>query len=130
MSVIRPAIDLIYLWVDGSDPVWLEKKNRFLSLKYDDSETHNKGRYANNDELRYALRSVEKHAPWVRNIYIVTDNQQPSWLNTAHPKIHLIDHQDIFPPNTLPSTPVSLSIYCTKSPADPNNFCMPPMICF
>lgn len=103
MSVIRPAIDLIYLWVDGSDPVWLEKKNRFLSLKYDDSETHNKGRYANNDELRYALRSVEKHAPWVRNIYIVTDNQQPSWLNTAHPKIHLIDHQDIFPPNTLPS---------------------------
>ena len=23
-------IDLVYLWVDGNDPVWLTKKNEFL----------------------------------------------------------------------------------------------------
>ena len=25
-------IDLVYLWVDGNDPVWLTKKNEFLPV--------------------------------------------------------------------------------------------------
>ena len=38
-------------------------------------------------ELRYSLRSVEKYAPWVRNIYIVTNGQIPYWLDLSHPRI-------------------------------------------
>jgi hypothetical protein len=41
-------------------------------------------------ELRYSLRSVEKHAPWVRNIFIVTNGQIPYWLNLAHPRIRQV----------------------------------------
>ena len=50
-----------------------------------------------NGELRYSLRSVETFAPWVRNIYIVTNGQVPAWLNVNHPRIKIIKHEDIFP---------------------------------
>ena len=94
-------IDLVYLWVDGSDPIWLEKRNTTLK-KHNRPTEELKGRYEDNDELRYSLRSVEKHAPWIRHIYIVTDNQTPAWLNADHPQITIIDHKDILPPEALP----------------------------
>ena len=34
-------------------------------------------RYRDSEELRYSLRSLVKYAPWVRKIFIVTDNQIP-----------------------------------------------------
>lgn len=97
------AIDLVYLWVDGEDPKWQEKKREFTGVLSDNSETNNKGRYMNNDELRYSLRSAEKHASWIRRIFIVTDNQQPEWLDTGHPRIQIVDHKDIMPAEILPS---------------------------
>ncbi len=107
-------IDLIYLWVDGNDPKWQAKKRAFTGVVSDNSETNNKGRYISNDELRYALRSVEKHAPWIRRIFIVTDDQQPAWLNTNHPRIQLVSHKDIMPPEALPcfnSTVIEYFLY-------------------
>ncbi len=96
------SIDLVYMWVDGSDPKWREKKNLFTGKISDNTETNNIGRYVNNDELKYSLRSAEKHVPWVRKIFIITDDQKPDWLNTAHPKIQVIDHKEIMPPEILP----------------------------
>src|SRR5690606_36539938 len=95
-------IDLVYLWVDGSDPIWLEKKNKFSGVVEDLSEENNKGRYISNDELKYSLRSVEKNIPWINKIYIVTDSQCPKWLNTDHPIIQIVDHKDIIPEEALP----------------------------
>ena len=95
-------IDLVYLWVDGSDPAWLTKKQQVTGIVSDQSETNNKGRYINNDELRYSLRSVERYVPWIRKIFIVTDNQFPEWLNKDHPKIRVVDHREIMPEEALP----------------------------
>jgi len=95
-------IDLVYLWLDGSDPAWQAKKNAFTGNVTEDTSLNCKGRYANNDELKYSLRSVEKYAPWIRKIFIVTDNQIPAWLNTENPKIEIIDHKDILPKVCLP----------------------------
>lgn len=53
-------------------------------------------RFEDNEELRYSLRSIEKHAPWVRHIFIVTNGQIPSWLNLDSPRISVVTHQDIF----------------------------------
>ncbi|XP_038131478.1 N-acetylglucosamine-1-phosphotransferase subunits alpha/beta [Cyprinodon tularosa] len=53
-------------------------------------------RFEDNEELRYSLRSVEKHAPWVRHIFIVTNGQIPSWLNMDNPRVTVVSHQDIF----------------------------------
>lgn len=95
-------IDLVYLWVDGNDPVWQAKRNAFIGETNDNSPINCKGRYANNDELKYSLRSVKTYAPWIRKIFIVTDNQTPDWLDTSNPKIKIIDHKDIIPAESLP----------------------------
>lgn len=95
-------IDLVYLWVDGNDPVWQEKHHAFLGLPSDQAGTDCKGRYANNDELKYSLRSIEMYAPWVRKIFIITDHQTPDWLDTSNPKIQIVDHTEIMPPESLP----------------------------
>ncbi|XP_035376121.1 N-acetylglucosamine-1-phosphotransferase subunits alpha/beta [Electrophorus electricus] len=53
-------------------------------------------RFEDNEELRYSLRSVERHAPWVRHIFVVTNGQIPSWLNLDNPRITVVTHQEIF----------------------------------
>lgn len=50
-------------------------------------------RFEDNEELRYSLRSVERHAPWVRHIFIVTNGQIPSWLNLDNPRVTVVTHQ-------------------------------------
>ena len=91
-------IDLVYLWVDGNDPKWQEKKRLYM-----DTEINTVGRYQDNQELKYSLRSVEKHLPWIRKIFIVTDDQTPSFINSNHPKIQIVDLKEIMPNNILPS---------------------------
>lgn len=70
---------------------------RPLTLSFNTLEDDlSKNRFADNNELKYSLRSVEQYAPWVRNIFIVTNGQVPSWLNLEHPRIRLVTHQEIF----------------------------------
>lgn len=90
-------IDLVYLWVDGSDPNWVAKKNQYL-----DKKVNIIGRYDDNQELKYSLRSVEKHLPWIRKIFVVTDEQVPAFLNPDHPKIQIVDLKEILPKAILP----------------------------
>ena len=91
-------IDIVYTWVDGSDPEW---RSRRLAVQGKAEEqvsgiagTH-ESRWDHFDELRYSLRSVEQYAPWVRHIYLVTDRQRPRWLRDT-PRLTIVDHADIF----------------------------------
>lgn len=95
-------IDLVYLWVNGSDPVWAEKHDKYVGKPIEGSDKHSVGRYANNDELLFSLRSVAQFAPWIHRIYIVTDNQVPQWLDTNNSKIRIVDHTEIMPKEILP----------------------------
>lgn len=96
-------IDLVYIWVDGSDPKWQAKRHLFDKENVDrDASANCKGRYENNDELKYSLRAVEKYAPWIRKIFIVTDSQKPDWLDTSNPRIQIVDHKEIMPAEALP----------------------------
>jgi len=97
-------IDLVYLWVDGSDMNWLAKKNAALEKDGQNlsASSVRSSRWANHNELLYSLRSVEKFAPWINHIYIVTDGHKPEWLNTNNPKISIVDHQEIIPSEKLP----------------------------
>lgn len=91
-------IDLVYLWVDGNDPEWLKKRQLFMK-----TPINTVGRYQDNQELKYSLRSVEKYLPWIRKIFIVTDNQVPSFIDTNHPKIKIVHHSEIIPKEVLPT---------------------------
>ena len=96
-------IDLVYAWVDDSDETWLQKKH-YWQEKYGINEIYSVGntRFRDREELLHSLRSVDLYMPWIRNIYIVTDNQVPKWLNLNHPKIKIVDHKEIFPADALP----------------------------
>ena len=95
-------IDIVYLWVDGNDPVWQAKRNAFMGKSDDNSPTTCKGRHANNDELKYSLRALEMYAPWIRQIFIVTDGQTPEWLDLSNSKIKIVDLTEIMPAECLP----------------------------
>lgn len=91
-------IDVVYTWVDGADLAWLERKNAALSamgIVTEDAAT-SAARFRNRDELRYSMRSLDMYGPWIRNIYVITDQQVPTWLDTSHPRVRVVDHSEIF----------------------------------
>jgi hypothetical protein len=85
-------VDIVYTWVNGNDPTWRKKILNYKSKNEIDFD-----RFEETNELQYSLRSVEKHMPWVRNIYIVTNCQIPDWINTNNTKIYWVWHDDLFP---------------------------------
>ena len=46
-------IDLVYLWVDGNDPVWMKKKQETLNSHKTQFSVNLAGRYISNDEIKY-----------------------------------------------------------------------------
>lgn len=95
-------VDAVYTWVDGADPAWLARKDA-LGLTPSRADG-GPGRYASRDELRYSLRSLAMHAPWIRTIWLVTDRQTPAWLDVDHPGVRVVDHRDISDdPSALPT---------------------------
>ncbi|XP_058130379.1 N-acetylglucosamine-1-phosphotransferase subunits alpha/beta [Anopheles ziemanni] len=97
------VIDVVYTWVNGSDPRFLDD----LALY---SATRDKARYDDKNELRYSLRSLEKYAPWVRNVYIVTNGQVPCWLNLENSRVRIVTHSEIADADTALPTFSSASI--------------------
>ncbi len=99
-SMFEPdfPVDAVYLWVDGADQAWQERKNAALRSHGMAAPLPGAAdeRFRDNGELRYSLRSIDRFAPWIRTIYLVTDQQVPSWLDPDHPRIEVVDHRDIF----------------------------------
>ena len=97
-------IDLVYLWVNGNDPKWQEEKEYWQKkLNIPTGDSTNNCRFIDNQELKYSLRSVEMNAPWINKIFIITNGQVPDWLDTSHPKIKIVTHSQIMPPDALPT---------------------------
>lgn len=94
-------IDVVMPWVDGNDPAHQASLARFWP-KQPWLRPANY-RFRENGELRYSLRSIHFHLPWVRTIHLVTNGQVPPWLDLDHPKINLVTHNDFFAdPAALP----------------------------
>ncbi|WP_377270748.1 stealth family protein [Peterkaempfera sp. SMS 1(5)a] len=96
-------VDVVYTWVDGNDPAWQRRRAEASGEVYH-AESASLSRYMSRDELRYSLRSLHLNAPWVRNIYIVSDDQVPEWLDTGVPGLRVVSHKEIFSdPGLLPT---------------------------
>lgn len=94
-------IDVVYTWVDSTDPEWREQHARHSGeLESHNVSANNRERYVDRDELRHSLRSVWMFAPFVRHIYLVTAGQRPHWLR-PHPKITVVSHREIFPDESV-----------------------------
>lgn len=93
-------IDFVITWVDGTDIEWQKAKNKAKGLSEGDGRI---SRYRDWDTLKYWFRGVEKYAPWVHKVYLVTCGHYPVWLNLNNPKLQLVTHQDFIPSKYLPT---------------------------
>lgn len=108
------VIDFVVTWVDGSDPDWMEQKTKYSEQIGGTPRGNGKCRYRNWECFKYWFRAVEKYAPWVHNVYLVTWGHVPEWLNIECPKLKIINHTDFMPADYLPTfncNPLELNLH-------------------
>jgi Stealth protein CR2, conserved region 2/Stealth protein CR1, conserved region 1 len=99
----RYAIDAVIAWVDGRDRKHRAKRKRYLADPGGDAKperaARDERRFSDNDEIRFCLRSIRNYAPWVRTIWLVTDDQVPAAIDRQRAEldnIRIVDHREIF----------------------------------
>lgn len=102
---MKDPIDFVVTWVDDSDPEWLAEKQKYKGASRNKDTDNDNGiaRYRNWDLFRYWFRAVEKYAPWVNKVYLVTCGHVPSWINRNHPKLVIVSHRDYMSEAYLPT---------------------------
>lgn len=109
LSNNNTPIDVVFTWVNHADEKWAKRcqiandKNKWLM---NDVGLYAKdvARFENHNELYYSVHSVIKNLDWVNNIFIVTDNQTPDWLEKINNnKIIIVDHKQIIDEQYLPT---------------------------
>ena len=102
-KISEDPIDAVITWVDGNDKQWQEKINKYSKVKINFSEKDQLVRFNSIGEIDVAVKSIIKFAPFIRTIFIVTDNQTPdsfqSLQQLAQEKginLKIIDHKVIF----------------------------------
>ena len=99
---MRDPVDAVITWVDGHDDAHATKlANYFTSQGISRPETAAPTRFNQCGEIDYCVNSLLRYAPWIRTIYIVTDEQTPSLMKRfvgtpQQNKLKLVDHRDIF----------------------------------
>lgn len=96
-------VDAVITWVDGNDEKWQEKINKYAPKKIDWSNKRETIRYNSIDEIDIAIKSIVKNAPFIRNIFLVTDDQKPKNFDAIQVlasekniNLELVDHKVIF----------------------------------
>jgi hypothetical protein len=97
-------IDAVITWVDGEDPIHRDKMSAYLKGK---NRAYIPGaaetRFGNANELKYSLISIFRFAPFIRKVFIITDNQDPNIHSAIHlyfperlDDVSIVDHREIF----------------------------------
>lgn len=95
-------IDAVITWVDGADPHHKAKLSAYLaSIGGSRPRSASPSRFHDSNEIEYCVVSLLRFAPWIRTIYIVTDQQVPDIVKalkgTAYEsKVKVVDHTVIF----------------------------------
>jgi len=93
------AIDAVYLWVNGTDPIIGEQYQQVFGRQYVES-----GRLRDIPTMKYSIRALLTFAPFIRQVIIVTNGQRPDWVNISNPRVRIVSHKEIFEqPENLPT---------------------------
>lgn len=100
-SSTEHPIDAVILWVDGDDEKHQAKLLPFLEDKTTIQSKKFRTRFDQVNEIKFTIDSILKFAPYIRNIFIITDNQTPSFLTkqnskSVYKKVSIVDHTVIF----------------------------------
>ncbi len=94
-------IDAVISWVDGYDPVYQQKLKSFCAQQSIDQTTAlEPTRIQQCNEIHYCLHALRRFAPWIRTIYIITNQQIPPTVTALQGtvfgnKIKIIDQNDL-----------------------------------
>lgn len=96
-------VDAVITWVDGNDTNWQDKLNIHSETKIDFNKKKESVRYNSIGEINIAIKSIIKHASFVKNIFLITDNQVPDLFEELKSlalkndiNLEILDHQVIF----------------------------------
>ncbi len=93
-------MDFVQLWVDSNDTEWQAEFKRYAAINNGDKRDV---RYRDWENLKYWFRGIEKFAPWVERVHLVTCGHYPDWLNLNCPKLNFVRHSDFIPSSWLPT---------------------------
>lgn len=109
-------IDFVVSWVDSHDRDWLERKNAQLIKMGRTPLMADEERYYEFGFFKYWFRALEKYAPWVNHVYLVTDHQTPSFFQESK-KVTLVNHEQFIPSRYLPTFSSSvIELYLDRIP--------------
>lgn len=114
-------IDFVVTWVNGADKRWQAKRAEFDNRSLSKAGMSSDKAYRDWGTFKYWFRGVEKFAPWINKVYLVTDDQIPTWLNIDHEKLVVIDHTDIIAKEYLPvfnSNAIEMNLHRIKGLAE------------
>ena len=95
-------LDIVYTWVDGAQPRLFLKWLWYFS-QFSKTSDNRWNRWANRNELKYSIRSIEEHIKFYRNIYVVcADGQRPKFLRPSD-RLRFVEHSEIIPREYLPT---------------------------
>ena len=95
-------VDAVITWVDGNDQKHREKMSKYIKNKNSLNNKSVRTRFDQVSEIEFAVKSILKYAKFIRNIYIITDNQKPEFLiankiaEKKYSTVSIVDHRDIF----------------------------------
>ena len=95
------SLDVVYTWVDDGFAGYAETLAQYAQTTQD----RNPNRTRDNLEmLRFSMRSLDRFAPFVRKVHLLTCRPQvPDWLDTTHPDLVIHHHDDVMDPDILPT---------------------------
>lgn len=110
-------IDFVITWVDMNDSKWQRDYVKYSSQTKNEKNSVSEARFRDYGFLKFWFRGVEKFAPWVNKIHLVTSGHNPDWLRIDHPKLNIVHHIDYIPEQYLPVFNSNLiEIYMHKIP--------------
>ncbi len=98
------AIDVVISWVDGNDPDHQKKVDAHLDNRVRKFiPGAHPTRFRSVNEIKYCVLSVFTFAPFVRNVYVVSDEQNPGLYDDIRryfpdrlQSFKVVDHKEIF----------------------------------
>lgn len=93
--------DVVYTWVNGADPDYIEIRNSHAKIKKDTNPERYRDPF---DMMKYSLRSLETYFNSFNKVYILTARPQiPEWLNLEDDRIKVVFHDEVIPAEYLPT---------------------------
>ena len=90
-------MDAVITYVNGNDPLWQQDYAAAVG------GAALKKRYRDYGTLKYLLRGIETHMPFIRKVHLIVsrESQVPAWIDPE--KVHVVYHRDILPASALPT---------------------------